>query len=398
MSDSKSTLSQSSVSESPSEQSSGSDTFEQARRWRLILGRYADQDLQQANLNAEQLKLERSLDFLYQQEYKKRGIEQNQHRFGSLDPSQLTAINWLNQSRKLFPKSTFERMQTQALERYQMTDLLKNPDYVRKLDANPAIAKTLLSMRGKLSAEMRDAIRELIAKVVDELLKKIRPQFLQAFQGRRNRFRRSHLKQAQNFDWRRTIAQNLKYYQPDLGKIIIQQPHFNARVQNHLPWEIVLCVDQSGSMMDSVMYAAVCASILAALPAVTTHLVLFDTQIVDLSHMAHDPVEVLLTIQLGGGTNIGHALQYCAQKIQQPHRSIVVLISDFEEGGSVQTMYKTVSQLNEQGCKLLGLAALDQSANPCYDHSTAQQLQQRGMQIAAMTPEHLAGWFAEAMQ
>ncbi|MFU8925843.1 VWA domain-containing protein [Acinetobacter puyangensis] len=378
------------------EQHSETD-LEHARRWRLILGRYADKNLQQANLSGDQLQLERSLDFLYQQEYKRRGIEQGKNRHGSLDASQLTAINWLNQSRKLFPKSTFERMQKQALERYQMTDLLKTPEHVRQLDANPAIAKALLSMRGKLSAEMRDAIRELIAKVVDELLQKIRPQFLQALQGRRNRFRRSHIKQAQNFDWRRTIQHNLKHYQPDLQKIIIQQPFFNARVQQHLPWEIVLCVDQSGSMMDSVMYAAICASILAVLPAVTTHLVLFDTQIVDLSHLAHDPVEVLLTIQLGGGTNIGHALQYCAQKIKQPQRSILVLISDFEEGGSVQQMYKTISQLNEQGCKLLGLAALDQFANPCYDHATAQQLQQRGMQVAAMTPEHLATWFAEIM-
>jgi Mg-chelatase subunit ChlD len=151
-------------------------------------------------------------------------------------------------------------------------------------------------------------------------------------------------------------------------------------------------------MMDSIMYAAICASILAALPAVNISLVLFDTQIVDLSHLAHDPVEVLLTMQLGGGTNIGQALQYCQKKIKQPHRSILVLISDFEEGASVQQMLNTTSQLNQQGCKLLGLAALDQAANPVYDSNMAQKLQERGMQIAAMTPEHLATWFAEVMQ
>ena len=374
------------------------DTLEQARRWRLMLGRYADQNLSQANLSAEQLKIERNLDYLYQQEYKRRGVEQGKNRHGGLDASQLTAINWLNQSRKLFPKSTFERMQRQAIERYQMTDLLKNPQHVKQLEPNPAVAKALLSMRGRLSADMKEAIRELIQKVVEELLQKIRTQFLQALQGRRNRFRRSHIKQAQNFDWRRTIRENLKHYQPDLQKLIIQNPYFNARVQKHLPWEIVLCVDQSGSMLDSVMYAAICASILSALPAVNISLVLFDTQVVDLSHMAHDPVEVLLTIQLGGGTNIGQALQYCAKKIKQPSRSILVLISDFEEGASVQHMLNTTAELHQQGCKLLGLAALDQEANPTYDMNMAQQLQDRGMKIAAMTPEHLATWFAEVMQ
>lgn len=385
------------VSVHATDESLSTDPLDQARRWRLMLGRYADQNLAAAQLSGQELKIEQQLDFLYREEYKRRGIKQ-QNRHGSLDASQLTAINWLNQGRKLFPKSTFERMQKHAIERYQMSDLLKRPEHIQQLEPSPNVAKALLSMRGRMSPEMKEAIRVLIAKVVAEMLEKIRPNFLQALQGRRNRFRRSPIKQAQNFDWRRTIRENLKHYQPDLQKLIIQTPYFNARVQKHLPWEIVLCVDQSGSMMDSIMYAAICASILAALPAVNVSLVLFDTQVVDLSHMAHDPVEILLTIQLGGGTHIAQALQYCATKIKQPRRSILVLISDFEEGGSVQNMLNTTASLHQQGCKLLGLAALDQHANPCYDHNMAGQLQQRGMQIAAMTPEHLAHWFAEVMQ
>lgn len=374
------------------------EQLDQARRWRLILGKYSEQNLSAANLSGDQLKLERTLDFLYQHEYKRRGIAQGESRHGSLDASQFNAINWLNQGRKLFPKSTFERMQKQAIERYEMTELLNNPDSIRQLDPNPAIAQALLSMRGRLSNEMKEAIRELIQKVVEELLQKIRPKFLQNFQGRRNRFKRSHIKQAQNFDWKRTIQANLKNYQPDLQKLIIQTPYFNARVQKHLPWDIVLCVDQSGSMISSMMHAAICASILTALPAVNISLVLFDTQVVDLSHLAHDPVEILLTIQLGGGTNIGQALQYCQKKIKASNRTILILISDFEEGGSIQQMLSITSQLNQQGCKLLGLAALDQAANPSYDINIAQKLQDRGMQIAAMTPEHLATWLAEVMQ
>ena len=137
---------------------------------------------------------------------------------------------------------------------------------------------------------------------------------------------------SQNFDWRRTIRENLKHYNHDLNKLIIQQPFFNARVQRHLPWTVVR-VDQSGSMMNSVMYSAVCASILASLPAVKVHLVLFDTNIVDLSHMAHDPVEVLLTVQLGGGTDIAKAVNYCERFVTQPNPNHFTLISDFEEGG-----------------------------------------------------------------
>ncbi|AWL29844.1 VWA domain-containing protein [Acinetobacter defluvii] len=380
------------------QQETALDSLDAARRWRLILGRYSDQSLSAANLSGEQLKLERNLDYLYQNEYKRRGVQQGSNRHGGLEGSQLTAINWLNQSRKLFPKSTFERMQKHALERYQLKDLLKDPQSIRELEPNPATAKALLSMRGRLSAEAKEAVRDVIRQVVEELLQKIRTQFLQSLQGRRNRFRRTHIKQAQNFDWKRTIQNNLKNYQAEHKKLIIQNPIFNARVQKHLSWEIVLCVDQSGSMLDSVMYAAICASILAALPAVKISLVLFDTQIVDLSHLAHDPVEVLLTVQLGGGTNIGKAMEYCAKKITQPNRSILILISDFEEGASVQHLLNTTAQLNEQGCKLLGLAALDSQANPVYDSNMAQKLQQRGMQIAAMTPDHLATWFAEVMQ
>lgn len=228
-------------------------------------------------------------------------------------------------------------------------------------------------------------------------MQKIRPNFIQALSGRRNRFSYSLIKHSQNFDYKKTIRHNLKNYNPDSGQLIIERTFFNSRVQKHLEWEVILCVDQSGSMSDSIMYASVCASILASLPSVATHLVVFDTQVVDLSHMAHDPVEVLLTIQLGGGTLIGQAIDYCAKKITNPRRSILIVISDFEEGGSLAHLYKSISKLNEQGTKLLGLAALDNNANPCYDPYVANELSSRGMNIGAMTPEHLATWLGDVM-
>ncbi|CAM3816180.1 VWA domain-containing protein [Ectopseudomonas alcaliphila] len=371
--------------------------LETARRWRLILGRYADRALHGANFDATQARLDKTLDYLYNREYQRRGHVQG-GRAGSLDDSQLTALNWLEQAHSLFPRSTFERLQAQAIERYEISALLTDPASLATLEPSPALAKALLGVRGRLGEETRDAVRQLITRVVEEILQRLRSRFTQAIQGRRNRFRRSLIKNAQNFDWRATIAANLKHYDPQSKRLLIESPRFNARIRRQLPWDIILCVDQSGSMLDSVMYSAICASILASLPSVRVRLVLFDTQVVDLSHLAHDPVEVLLTVQLGGGTDIGKAMRYCEQLVENPQRTVLTLISDFEEGAAVSPLLACVARLNEARVKLLGLAALDDSAQPVYDPAMGQRLAARGMHIAALTPEHFAQWLAEVMQ
>ncbi|MCG2572522.1 VWA domain-containing protein [Acinetobacter sp. ME22] len=369
-----------------------------AARWRLVLGRYSDRALNQVQLDAEQLRLERTLDYLYNREYDGRGQVAGQSRHGSLDNSQLTAVNWLNSARKLFPQSTFERVQTQAIERYQLDGLLKDANTLQHLEPTPQLAKALLSMRGRMNSETRDAVREIIRRVVEQIVARLKANFVNSIHGRKHRFRRSLVANSQNFDWRRTIQANLKHYNVDLQKLVIQQPFFNARVQRHLPWTVILCVDQSASMLSSVMYSAVCASILASLPAVKVHLVLFDTNVVDVSHLASDPVEVLLTAQLGGGTDIAKAVNYCERLVTQPNRTIFTLISDFEEGGSVAHLLGGISRLSSQQVKLLGLAALDEQAQPVYDMQMAQKLSERGMSVAALTPEHFAEWMAEVMQ
>lgn len=370
-----------------------------AQRWRLILGKYAQNALQQASLDAEQLRLERSLDYLYNREYERRGdVSEGNQRHGTLDDSQITAVNWLNQAKDLFPKSTFERVQQHAIERYQLDGLLQNADVLQQLEPTPQLAKTLLTLRGRMDAETRDAVRGIIQKVVDEIIAKIKPSFTQALIGRKNRFRRSLIANSQNFDWKNTIRQNLKHYQAEQGKIIIRQALFYSRQKRHLPWTVVLCVDQSASMMDSVMYSAVCASILASLPTVDVKLLVFDTQVVNLSHLVDNPVEVLLTVQLGGGTDIAKAVAVAEQMIEQPHRTVFVLISDFEEGGSVLHLLAGIRRLHEKKVKLLGLGALDAQANSVYDIQMAQRLTEQGMQIACLTPEHFAEWLAEVMQ
>ncbi|MBN3216910.1 VWA domain-containing protein [Pectobacterium polaris] len=374
------------------------DKEKNGKRWRLILGHYADEALGDATFDAQDLKVERTLDYLYRREYQRRGLKQEGGRHGSLDQSQLTAVNWLNQARKLFPSSTFERMQSQAIERYEISHLFNDPQALQAMEPTPALAKALLSLRGRMNEQTREAVRDIIRKVVDEILRTLRPTFTNALTGRRNRFRRSPVASSQNFDWRATIAANLKHFDRDKNRLVIETPHFNSRMQRHMPWDVILCVDQSASMSSSVMYAAVCASILAALPAVRVSLIVFDTQVVDLSHLAHDPVEVLMTVQLGGGTNIAKAMQYCEQRVQNPKRTIVTLISDFEEGGALNRLLSCVQRMHSQQITLLGLAALDDAAQPVYDTAIGQKLADRGMHVAALTPEHFAQWLAEVMR
>jgi hypothetical protein len=366
------------------------------RRWRLLLGRYADQQIaSRSHLSRDEQQLEDSLEYLYGREYQQRGFAA---RAGSLDPSQIRAIDWLTRTRKLFPKPVFERLQQQAIERYGISELLNDADVIANLEPNQAVVKTLLALRGRLGANTRNAVKSVIAKTIDEITRKLKPSITNAVVGRRFRFRSSTLASAQNFDWRKTIATNLKHYHRERKQLIIARPCFNARVKPQLPWDLVLCIDQSGSMSDSIIYAAVLAGILAGLPNIRLRLLVFDTQVVDLSHLAQDPVELLLTVQLGGGTNIGKAVAYGATLVTNPTRTIFTLISDFCEGAPPAPLINAVRRMAEARVTLLGLAALDDDTNPIYDQKMGQRLVAAGMQIAALTPDHFATWLGEIIQ
>ncbi len=366
------------------------------RRWRLILGRYASTPNSAAMSPGDQ-QIDHALDYLYGREYQGRGLLRAPGSGGSLDPSAVKAVDWLQRTRALFPQEVFERIQQHAVEKYQLAELLQDPDVLRSLEPNQALARTLLGMRGRLSAQVRDAVQDVIRQVVDEITRRLRPQFVNALVGRRNRFRRSHIASTQNFDWRATIAANLRHYDVASGSLVIARPVFNARVKRHLPWDVILCVDQSASMLDSVMYSAVVAGILSSLPTVNVRLVVFDTGVVDLTHLAGDPVQLLLTVQLGGGTDIGRAMRYCETLVRTPQRTVVALISDFEEGALPGPLLASVQRLTEARVKVLGLAALDEAAQPVYDRGMAQRLAGRGAEVAALTPTHFAEWLAEVM-
>jgi Mg-chelatase subunit ChlD len=344
--------------------------------------------------------MEAALDFLYSREYKGRGVRDRPQAGspGSLDPSQLNVPTWLGEVRDLFPKDVVEVIEKHALDRYGLTELVTDKETLEKLEPNEELLKTLLTFRGQLQGEVLQTARRIIRQVVEEIKRRLETEIRRALSGRLNRFRHSPQKAAQNFDWRGTIRRNLKYYDAKRRQIVLQDPQFFARNTRLLPWQVILCVDQSGSMADSVIHSAVMAGILAGLPMVRVKLVVFDTSVVDLSDRVDDPVEVLMSVQLGGGTNIGQALNYCETLVENPHRTILTLVSDFEEGGPPSIMLAACRRLREAGVKLLGLASLDSYASPIYDRNMAEQLADAGMEIAALTPKHFAEWLAKVIK
>lgn len=373
------------------------DANRQHERWRLILGRYAERSLPDALDDTDQRR-ERALDFLYSREYVGRGIRGKpsaERKEGTLDSSVVAVVDWLGEVRELFPKETAETIEKHALDRYQLTELLADPETLRRLEPSFELLKLVLALKGRMRGAVLDEARRLIRKVVDELTRKLAREIQFALSGRLNRFRRSHVKTARNFDWRGTIRRNLKHYSPEHAKLIVEELRFHSRLRRSMPWTVVLCVDQSGSMTASLIHATVMAGILAGLPMLRVKLVVFDTSIVDLTDQVDDPVEVLLSVQLGGGTDIGQAMEYCEQQVVGERRSIVVLVSDFYEGAEPTKLVRCVKRLREAGVQLLGLASLDdESGEPTYDRQMAQRLADVGMEIAALSPRSLAEWLA----
>ena len=361
-------------------------------RWRLVLGRYAGDSLGGGgSLSEGDLRTDRALDFLYSREHHDRGQREDSPE-GTLGPSQLAVPAWLSEVRELFPKETVEILEKHALERYGLHELVTDPETLRRLEPSTSLLSILMTFRGQMKGRVLDEARRLIRHVVEEIRAKIEPEVRNAFVGGIDRFRRGHVKTARNLDWRGTIRRNLKHWDPERKKLLVEEIRFFARRERRLPWTVILCVDQSGSMADSVIHSAVMAGILSALPLLKVKLVVFDTAVVDLSGYVDDPVEILMSVQLGGGTDIGKALAYCETLVEDPTRTVLVLVSDFCEGGPPSRLVAACRRLASARVVLLGLAALDAAADPAYDHAMAGRLAGAGMEIAALTPRRLAQW------
>lgn len=365
------------------------------RRWRLALGRYANESL--GGLRGKDADADRVLDYLYSREHSARG-QKFAKTSGSLDPTQMTAINWLGKARSVFPNTVFETLQTHALDRYGLTDLLNDPRSLEALEPNPAMLKVLLGFHGRAQPEVKAKLRVIAEQVIRDIMARLKAEVERAFAGRKNRFKRSRMPSSANFDWRTTMRANLSTWDPERKRIIAERLYFNSRERRRLPWRVILCVDQSGSMTDSIIHSAVMAAILSGIPGVTTKMVLFDTSIVDVSDKLTDPLETLLSVQLGGGTDIGRAVGYCETLLEDPERTIFVLVTDFMEGASPRALYAALARMAEARVHMIGLPALDDSGTADFDHAIAQRAAALGMHVAAMTPDRLAQWLAERIR
>jgi Mg-chelatase subunit ChlD len=366
-----------------------------AQRWRLVLGRYGQNRLN-VSLGKPEARMDLALEYLYGREYAGRDVRERSGP-GSLEASQLTVPQWLEEVRELFPRDTVEIVERDALDRYGLTELVTDPTTLERLEPNTDLLRVLLTLRGHIKRPVLDAVRSVIRKVVEEIRNKLEADVRRTLAGRLNRLRHSPIQLRQNLDARGTIRANLRNWDLERQKLIIERVRFFDRNVRRLPWTVILCVDQSGSMAESVIHSAVMAGILAGLPKLTTKLVVFDTSIVDLTEHVDDPVEALMGVQLGGGTDIAQALRYCEQLIENPQRTVIVLVTDFCEGGSPGELVAVCKRLTSARVKLLGLASLDMDASPSFDRTIAARLAAVGMEIAALTPQRLAQWLVNVI-
>jgi len=364
--------------------------IEQLNKWRLMLGKYSSDQISFGQGAARYMEMEDVLEYLYSREYgEDSGVREEK---GSLEDSNPTVSHWINKVRKLFPKETVEILEKQALDRYGMTELLTDREVLAKMEPNQELLKMILQLKGSMNRSVLQEAERIVKVVVQELMEKLEQRIKIGIIGKLNRNSESVIKSSRNLDIKKTIAKNLKNYDKDREKLILDRVYFNSRVKKYNNWRIVIAVDESGSMLDSVIHSAVTAGIFAKLPMLDTRLVIFDTNVVDLSDHLDNPVETLMSVQLGGGTNIGQAVRYCEGLIDNPDKTIFVLITDLYEGGSVNELYATSRNIIESGAKMIVLTALDVNANPNYNRTVAARLVDLGAHVAAMTPEQLADW------
>jgi Mg-chelatase subunit ChlD len=366
-----------------------------AKRLRLVLGAFADTQLgNPLSGDSELADVDRHLAYLYDRAYGE-GRGMRKERGGGLGASALAAPDWLAHVRDLFPKECLEIVERDAIQRFGMTSLLRDPQTLEQIEPSEEMLKLIVQFRSQIPEEARGQARRIVEAVVRDLHQKLALKVRPALTGALDRGRRSRFKVAGNLDAWRTLKANLKNYDPVTGRLGVEKLVFHARKRRHASWRVILLVDQSGSMLDSVVYSAIMGAIFASVPEIDFRLVAFDTQVVDMTEIAHDPVEVLFSVQLGGGTLIERAVGYAATLVRNPRETIVVVLSDFYEGGPPDRLYTRVKDLVDAGVKVLGLAALGSDASPEYDKQVAKSLVALGMPIAAMTPIHLAEWIAK---
>jgi Mg-chelatase subunit ChlD len=358
---------------------------EHLSKWRLILGSKADPD-GEVELGDELQGMSNTLDALYDSEKK-----------GGLGKSVPNVNRWLGDIRRYFPSSVVQIMQRDALERLGLNRMLLEPELLAAVEPDVHLVGTLLSLAKILPDRSRETARQLVKQVTEQLEKKLRQPLLQAIRGSLHRAARTRRPRPSDIDWNQTILKNLKHYQPKYKSIIPAELRGYARRRQQLR-HLILVIDQSGSMAESVVHAGVLSCIMASLSSIKTQVIAFDTSVVDLTEHLSDPVDLLFATQLGGGTDINRALAYVEPLVNRPKDTIIVLLSDLFEGGNVSEMFRRVARLQSTGLQFICLLALSDEGVGVYDHQNAQQLTEMGIPTFAATPDQFPDIMAAAIQ
>ena len=357
---------------------------ERMRRWRLILGGGAA-DGTGTSLGGPDLGMDAALQALYDSERK-----------GGLGGSSPNVARWLGDIRRYFSTPVVQVLQQDALERLDLRRMLLEPELLQAVEPDVHLVGSLLALGNVLPEKTRETARMVVRRVVEALLRKLANSTRQAVLGSLNRATRNRRPRHSEIDWHRTIRANLRHYQPALRTIIPETRIGYGRRRNALR-DIILCVDQSGSMAASVIYAGIFGAVLASLPAVQTRMVVFDTAVVDLTDELRDPVDLLFGVQLGGGTDINRALTYCQGLVRRPQETILVLVSDLYEGGNNDEMLRRAAALAGAGVQMIALLALSDDGSPAYHQQNAAALAALGAPVFACTPDLFPDLMAAAI-
>jgi Mg-chelatase subunit ChlD len=355
---------------------------ERLRRWRLVLGADAEEELA-IELEGDDARRDQVLQELYGEH----GRTSEAGRTGGLGRSAPRVARWLGDIRTYFPTPVVQVMQRDAMERLGLRQLLLEPELLSTVQPDVQLAGVLLGLNRVIPSRSREAARAVVRQVVDDLEQRLAAPTRDAVTGALHRAARTRRPRHADVDWNRTVLANLSRYQPEHRTVIPERLIGYGRRSPQVLRQIVLCIDQSGSMASSIVYASVFASVLASLRSVDTRLIVFDTSVVDLTEETLDPVDVLFGVQLGGGTDIAGALAYCERVISRPRDTILVLLSDLFEGGVREELLHRAAAFVEGGVQMVALLALSDEGTPAYDHSTAAALAALGAPAFACTPD-----------
>lgn len=361
---------------------------ERLRRWRMILGG-DDADGTGTSLSGVDAKRDATLEALY---------DKQEDRRGGLGGSSPRVARWLGDIRGYFPSSVVQVMQRDAMDRLGLRELLLEPELLESVQPDVHLVGTLLSLNRAIPERSRDTARAVVRKVVDDLEKRLAQPTRQAVGGALHRANRTHRPRQADIDWNRTILANLKHYQPEQRTVVPERLVGYGRRLPNVSKQIVLCMDQSGSMASSVVYASVFGAVLASIRSLRTQIIAFDTAVADLTEQLTDPVELLFGVQLGGGTDINAALAYCQSRIEAPRDTVLVLISDLYEGGNEEEMLQRARALVADGVQVVCLLALSDDGAPAYDHDVAAAFAAMGIPAFACTPDKFPDLMSAAIQ